>query len=555
MRDATLSNNLEAEADYVVIGGGSAGCTLAARLSEDPSVSVLLIEAGAKRGNWIDYWKIEMPAAFNYVWRNPKYNWMYEGEPEPTMHNRRIFQPRGKVLGGSSAINAMCFIRGHALDFERWVREGAEGWSWREVLPYFQRAETWEGGQTTYRGGSGPIHVRKGKYPSELYNIFIQAGVDAGYPLTDDINGEVQEGFGAFQTNVHNGVRASTAEAYFRPNVGRTNLSVVDHAMAEGLILEGNRVTGVRFSRLGTTGMSARARKEVILAAGAIGSPQLLMLSGIGPADHLAEMGIKCVIPLPGVGQNLQDHPVIYMKFMIDKPVSVSRYMRKDLMLYTGARWVTTHTGPGATNNLETCALMRTDPSVPHPDIELQFIPSMLDHDSGVSHNVHGFTYCIGQTRVEGTGWLKLRSSNPTDKPRILSNMLSTDSDLRLMRHALRIGRNISSQPSHKGLGMTEVEPGPKVKALPEIDEYLRGNTAGDFHLSGTCKMGSDRMAVVDANLRVRGIEGLRVVDASVMPSIVSANINATTIMIAEKGADMILRRQMLPRADVELPA
>jgi choline dehydrogenase len=555
MRNATLSNNLEAEADYVVIGGGSAGCTLAARLSEDPSVSVLLVEAGAKRGNLIDYWKIEMPAAFNYVWRNPKYNWMYEGEPEPTMHNRRIFQPRGKVLGGSSAINAMCYIRGHAFDFERWVREGAEGWSWREVLPYFKRAETWEGGQSTYRGGSGPIHVRKGKYPSELYNIFIQAGVHAGYSLTDDINGEFQEGFGAFQTNVHNGVRASTAEAYLRPNAGRTNLSVVDHAMAEGLIMEGSRITGVRFSRLGTTGISARARKEVILSAGAVGSPQLLMLSGIGPADHLGDMGIKCTLNLPGVGQNLQDHPVIYMKFKIDKPVSMSKYMRKDRMLYTGARWVTTHTGPGATNNLETCALIRTDPSVSHPDIELQFIPSILDHDSGVSPNVHGFTYCIGQTRVEGTGWVKLRSSNPTDKPRILSNMLSTDYDLQLMRHALRIGRNIASQPSHKGLGMKEVDPGPKVKALPEIDAYLRGNTAGDFHLSGSCKMGSDRMAVVDANLRVHGIEGLRVVDASVMPSIVSANINATTIMIAEKAADMILGRPMLRRADVDPPA
>jgi choline dehydrogenase len=550
-----LNKDLEAEVDYVVIGGGSAGCTLAARLSEDPLVSVLLIEAGAKRGNLLDYWKIEMPAAFDHVWRNPKFNWMFEGEPEPTMHNRRIFQPRGKVLGGSSAINGVCFIRGHALDFERWVREGAAGWSWREVLPYFKLAETWEGGESTYRGGSGPVHVQKGKYPTELYDIFIQAGAQAGYPLTDDINGEFQEGFGAFQMNVHNGVRASTAEAYIRPNAGRQNLSVVDHAMADGLIIEGNRVAGVRFSRLGVTGMFARARKEVILSAGAIGSPHLLMLSGIGPAEHLAEMGIKCTVNLPGVGQNLQDHPLVYMKFKIDKPVSMSRYMSKSLMLYTGARWMTTHTGPGATNNVETCGLMRTDPSVAQPDIELQYLPIIMDHDLGVSPDVHGFTYCIGPTRVEGTGWVKLRSSNPTDPPRILSNMLSTDYDLGQMRHAVEIARNIACQPAHKGLGVSEVEPGPNVKMREEIDDYLRGNTSGDFHLTCTCKMGIGQMAVVDSRLHVHGIEGLRVADASVMPSIVSANTNATTIMIAEKAADMILGRPPLPAADVKLPA
>lgn len=550
-----MSAEQKSEADYVIIGGGSAGCTLAARLSEDPDVTVVLIEAGASRGGLTDYWKIEMPAAFDSVWRNEKYNWMFQGEPEPTMNNRRIFQPRGKVLGGSSSINGMVFLRGHALDFERWACEGATDWNWRNVLPYYKKAETWEGGESTYRGGSGPVHVTQGKYPSPLYDIFIEAGVQAGYPVTDDINGERQEGMGGLQMNVHNGVRASTAEAYIRPNVGRRNLSVIDRATAHGLIVEGNRVAGVNLVRMGQSPLAVRARREVILAAGAIGSPHLLLLSGIGPAEHLKEMNIDCRVNLPGVGQNLQDHPLVYMKFQIDKPISMSKYMRKDLMLYTGARWIATHTGPGATNNIETCAMLRSDPSVPHPDIEIQYLPVVMDHDDGLSPDLHGFTYCIGATRIERGGWVKLRSSKPTDPPRILSNFLSTDNDMQKMRDAVEIGRLLASQRVHQGLGLKEVDPGPKVSSRAELDEYIRNNTSGDFHLSCTCRMGNDRNAVVDPQLRLHGIEGLRVVDASVMPSIVSANTNATTIMIAERAADMIRGRTLLPPADVALPS
>jgi len=542
------------EYDYVIMGGGSAGCTLAARLSEDPSISVLLLEAGPAHGNLLNKWRVDMPAAFGSTWQNPAFNWMFEGEPEPALNNRSIIQPRGKMLGGSSSINGLCFIRGHALDFEGWVADGAQGWSWREVLPYFKRLESWEGGENAWRGGSGPVHVRKGEYPTELYEAFLQAGEQAGYARTDDINGEHQEGFGAFQMNVHKGVRASTAQAYLRPNAGRANLSIQTDVLATRIAIEGNRATGVAYRNARGESETALATRELIISGGAVGSPQLLMLSGIGPADELKRHGIEVRVDLPGVGQNLQDHPLVYMKWQTEKPVSLSRYLRKDLMLYTGARWLSTHTGPGATNNVETCGWLRSDPSVKHPDILVQFLPVLLNHEGDVIPGSHGFTYCVGPTRVQAKGWVKLRSDRPDDRPRIFSSFLTTDYDLNLMARSFEIAREVASQPAHAVHGPREVDPGPQVSSRAQIESYLRDNTAGDFHLAGTCKMGNDSMAVVDHTLKVHGIEGLRVIDASVMPTVVNANTNATTIMIAEKAADMILGKTPLPQADVVLP-
>lgn len=535
------------EYDYVIIGGGSAGCTLAARLTEDPNVSVLLVEAGRARGNIFNSWMIEMPAGFEKTWRSDTFAWQYMGEEEPTLHNRRIGQPRGKVLGGSSQINGMVYIRGHAQDFERWVREGCDGWSWREVLPYFKRMESWEGGETLYRGGSGPIKVIQGQMKSPLYQAFLSAGSTAGFPLSDDLNANEQEGFGALQMNVRNGVRSSAAEAYLRPNQTRRNLTVLDRATAQNLIIEGNRVAGANFLRAGQA-IQAYAARETILTAGTTNSPQLLMLSGIGPSEHLKEHGIACRVDLPGVGQNLQDHPILYLKYQVDKPVSIYKYMRPDRMALAGAQWMATHTGPGASNHVETGALFRSDSSQAYPDMEIQYVPAVAGHDEGVL-NIHGFTITINPCRIESRGWVKLRSARPSDPPRMMSNFLATGHDLHQQRMAVQWSHELAAQPSYRELGAKSLDPGSLGSDKAALDHFLRANTHGDFHLVGTCKMGKDRMAVVDSKFRVHGIEGLRVVDASVMPSIISTNTNCTTIMIAERAADMIRGHELLPPA------
>jgi len=536
------------EYDYVIAGGGTAGCILAARLSEDPSVRVLLLEAGGADRSW----KIRMPSAYDYVFKNPKFNWCFHGEPEPALHGRIMYQPRGKVLGGSSSINGLGFIRGHPLDFERWSEEGAPGWSYNEVLPYFRRSESWDGGANAYRGGDGPVRVLTPRCEEPLYSVFLQAGREAGHIASEDLNGAVPEGFGAFQTNIDGGVRASTAHAYLRGAAGRGNLTIETGAKVRRALIEGNRAVGVLYSGTGAE-REARATREVILAGGTFSSPQLLMLSGIGPPEELARHGIKVSVDLPGVGENLQDHPVAYMKYECTEPLSITRYLRPDRMALMGMQWFMFHKGPAAGNNLETMALLRSDASKAKPDIEIQHLAIVFDHDKGIQADMHGFTYCIGPNSVAGRGWVKLRSANPEDAPRILTNFLSTDADFEAMRASIRIGREVAFQKCYDRYRKREISPGPEVRTDAEIDAYLRTATVNDFHPVGTCRMGMDRMAVVDPTLKVHGIEGLRVVDASVMPTIVGANTNATTIMIGEKAADMIRGRVPLA-ATVPLP-
>ena len=537
------------EYDYVIVGGGTAGCILAARLTEDPAVSVLLLEAGGSDRSW----KVRMPSAYDYLFKNPKFNWCYEGEPEPALGGRRLYQPRGKVLGGSSSINGLGFIRGHPLDFERWAEDGASGWSYREVLPYFRRSESWDGGANDYRGGDGPVRVMTPGCREPLYAMFLEAGRAAGHGISEDLNGALPEGFGAFQTNIDHGVRASSAHAYLRAATGRPNLAVELGAQVSRLRLQGNRADGVDFTQ-GGSDRQARATREVILAGGAFNSPQLLMLSGIGPADELRRHGIEVAIDLPGVGENLQDHPCVYMKYECTEPLSITRHLRPDRMAIAGLQWFAFHRGPAAGNNLETMALLRSDPAEPQPDIEIQHLAVIFDHADGIDIKGHGFTYCIGPNRVEGRGWVRLRSADPKDPPRIQANFLAADEDWRRMRAAVRIGREVAFQKPYDRYRKCELDPGPDVRSTADIDDYLRRATVNDFHPVGTCRIGHDRMAVVDPTLKVHGIEDLRVVDASVMPTIVGANTNATTIMIGEKAADMIRGLPPLPAATVPLP-
>jgi choline dehydrogenase len=464
-----------------------------------------------------------------------------------------MYQPRGKVLGGSSSINGLGFIRGHPLDFERWAAEGATGWSYREVLPYFRRSETWDGGANAYRGGDGPVKVITPRCEEPLYAAFIAAGREAGYPVSEDLNGAEPEGFGAFQTNIDAGIRASTAHAYLAPAQSRPNLKVEIAASTRRILVEGNRAVGIAYR--GPDGdRQARAAREVILAAGSFNSPQILMLSGIGPAAELRRHGIEVRVDLPGVGENLQDHPCVYMQYECSQPLSITRHLRPDRMAIMGAQWFLFRRGPAAGNNLETMAQVRSAAAEPQPDVEIQHLAIVFDHDGGIVRDRHGFTYCIGPNRVEGRGWVRLRSADPDAPPRILSNFLSTERDWRVMREAVRIGREVAHQKSYDPYRKAELAPGPSVKSEADLDDYIRGATVNDFHPAGTCRMGHDRMAVVDPTLKVHGIEALRVVDASIMPTIVSANTNATTIMIGEKAADMIRGRDPLPPANVGIP-
>ncbi|MCW2763739.1 MAG: choline dehydrogenase [Marmoricola sp.] len=523
--------------DYVIVGAGSAGCVLADRISA-AGHNVLVIEFGGSDRSIF----IQMPSALSIPMNMAKYNWQYETEPEPHLGGRRMHTPRGKVIGGSSSINGLVYVRGNPMDFDRWQAEGADGWSYADVLPYFRRAEARREGGDEYRGDSGALATSYGRLKNPLYHAFIKAAQQAGYPATADINGVQQEGFGRMDMTVKNGVRWSAANAYLKPAMHRPNLSVVTHALASRIIFDGRRATGVAYTRGGNEHI-AHAAREVILSGGPINSPQLLMLSGIGPAEQLRGHGIPVVHDLPGVGENLQDHLEFYFQVEATKPVTLYSSMNPLAKALIGMRWLMRRDGLGATNHFESCGFIRSRPGIAYPDIQYHFLPLAVTYDGKSMANGHGFQAHVGPMRSKSRGHVRLRSADPAEKPEIFFNYMSHPDDWAEMRACVRLTREIFAQDAFAPYRGRELQPGADVVSDEAIDAFVRDKVESAYHPSCTCKIGGkdDPMAVVDAQLRVRGVEGLRVVDSSVMPSLTTGNLNAPTIMIGEKGADHIL--------------
>jgi len=529
--------------DFIIVGAGSAGCVLADRLSADGQSRVLVLEYGGSDRSVF----IQMPSALSIPMNTRKYNWQYESEPEPHLNGRRMHAPRGKGLGGSSSINGLVYVRGNPLDFELWQDQGAQGWGYANVLPYFKRAERRDEGGDSYRGGDGPLDTRYGPMRNPLYQAWIDAAAQAGYPVTSDINGEQQEGFGRMDMTVRDGARCSAAKAYLRPAMKRTNVTVVTHAMAEQIVMEGRKAVGIRYRRGGQTHI-AYADREVILSGGPINSPQLLMLSGIGPSAELRRHGIDIVADRPGVGANLQDHLEFYFQIDCKQPVSLYPYMNWFAKGLIGAQWLLTRKGLGATNHFESCGFIRSRAGIKYPDIQYHFFPLAVRYDGKSMVQGHGFQAHVSPMRSKSRGSVTLRSDDAQDKPVIRFNYMSHPDDWTEMRAGVRLTREIFAQAAFDPFRGEEIAPGAHVVSDDEIDAFIRDKIESGYHPCGTCKIGSidDPMAVVDSELRVIGVEGLRVVDSSVMPSITTGNLNAPTIMIGEKGADHILGKPLL---------
>ena len=535
--------------DYIIVGAGSAGCVLANRLSEDSNNRVLLLETGGSDKSIF----IKMPTALSIPMNTDKYAWQFHTQAEPFLDNRKMHCPRGKVLGGSSSINGMVYVRGHAKDFDEWEEHGAQGWNYQACLPYFQKAESFYLGKDEYRGGKGPLGVNNGnEMANPLYTAFIKAGQEAGYAETADYNAAQQEGFGPMHMTVKDGVRSSASREYLDPVKSRKNLTLVTGALAEKVLLDGKKAVGVQYSVNGKR-ITAKANKEVVLSAGSIGSPHLLQLSGIGDSDTLKAAGVEVKHHLPGVGQNLQDHLEFYFQYKCKQPITLNGKLGLISKGLIGARWMFTRKGLGATNHFESCAFIRSKPGVEWPDIQYHFLPAAMRYDGRSAFDGHGFQVHVGHNKPKSRGAVTIKTANPTDAPKIQFNYLQHQDDIEGFRACVRLTREIIEQSAFDDYREDEIQPGKHIQTDEEIDAFVRQAVESAYHPSCSCKMGEDAMAVVNSNTQVHGIESLRVVDSSIFPTVPNGNLNAPTIMVAEKAADLILGKPAVAHSQVNV--
>lgn len=538
------------QADFVIVGAGSAGCAMADRLSA-AGASVIVIEFGGSDAGPL----IQMPGALSYPMNMPRYDWGYWSEPEPHLGGRQLACPRGKVIGGSSSINGMVYVRGHARDYETWAQMGAEGWSYADVLPYFKRMECWNdaghGGDPDWRGKEGPLHVTRGQRDNPLVTAFVEAGRQAGYPVTEDYNGYQQEGFGAMEHTIFKGQRWSAANAYLKPALKRSNCTLI-RGLAHKILIKEGRAIGVEISK-GTNVEKILAQREVIIAASAINSPKLLMLSGVGPAQHLKEHGIELVADRPGVGQNLQDHLELYIQMAASQPVSLYKYWNLLGKAWVGAQWLFARRGPGASNQFESAAFIRSDAGVDYPDLQYHFLPIAVRYDGRAAAEGHGFQAHVGPMRSPSRGSVTLRSGDTAAAPKIQFNYMSSPKDWSDFRKAIHLTREIFSQEAFRPYVRHEIQPGIHAQSEDALNTFIKDHVESAYHPCGTCRMGKhdDPMAVVDPENRVIGIDALRVADSSIFPQITNGNLNGPSIMVGEKASDHILGRQPLAKANV----